>query len=76
MATIDIKNPKQRQISTIELLERMEKQYKNIPMEAILKQEVHNEQIAAFLLGWRLKPETTEEFRKSKRNKRKSNSWN
>lgn len=40
MATIDIKNPKQRQISTIELLERMEKQYKNIPMEAILKQDV------------------------------------
>jgi anthranilate phosphoribosyltransferase len=32
-------------------------------MKAILKQEVHNEQIAAFLLGWRLKPETTEEFR-------------
>lgn len=32
-------------------------------MEEILKQEVHNEQIAAFLLGWRLKPETTDEFR-------------
>jgi anthranilate phosphoribosyltransferase len=32
-------------------------------MEAVLKGEVHNEQIAAFLLGWRLKPETTEEFR-------------
>jgi hypothetical protein len=40
MATIDIKNPKQRQISTIALLEQMEKQYKNIPMEAILKQDV------------------------------------
>ncbi|MBS4069533.1 MAG: glycosyl transferase [Sulfurimonas sp.] len=32
-------------------------------MEAVLKQEVHSEQIAAFLLGWRLKPETTDEFR-------------
>ncbi|MDD5401173.1 MAG: glycosyl transferase [Sulfurimonas sp.] len=32
-------------------------------MESVLKQEVHGEQIAAFLLGWRLKPETTEEFR-------------
>jgi anthranilate phosphoribosyltransferase len=32
-------------------------------MEAVLKGKVHNEQIAAFLLGWRLKPETTEEFR-------------
>jgi len=32
-------------------------------MEAVLKGEIHNEQIAAFLLGWRLKPETTEEFR-------------
>lgn len=32
-------------------------------MEEILKQEVHNEQIAAFLLGWRLKPETTDEFK-------------
>ncbi|HMX32661.1 MAG TPA: radical SAM protein [Leptospiraceae bacterium] len=37
---MDIKNPKQRQISTIELLEKMERQYKNIPMEAILKQDV------------------------------------
>jgi anthranilate phosphoribosyltransferase len=32
-------------------------------MEQILKQEVYPEQIAAFLLGWRLKPETTDEFR-------------
>ncbi|MDD5157606.1 glycosyl transferase [Sulfurimonas sp.] len=32
-------------------------------MEQILKRSAHNEQIAAFLLGWRLKPETTEEFR-------------
>ncbi|MDD5372952.1 MAG: glycosyl transferase [Sulfurimonas sp.] len=32
-------------------------------MESVLKQEVHGEQIAAFLLGWRLKPETTDEFR-------------
>jgi len=32
-------------------------------MESVLKQEVHGEEIAAFLLGWRLKPETTEEFR-------------
>ena len=32
-------------------------------MEQILKHEVHPEQAAAFLLGWRLKPETTEEFR-------------
>lgn len=32
-------------------------------MEQILNRSVHNEQIAAFLLGWRLKPETTEEFR-------------
>ena len=32
-------------------------------MNQILKKSVHNEQIAAFLLGWRLKPETIEEFR-------------
>lgn len=32
-------------------------------MHQILKQSVHGEQIAAFLLGWRLKPETVEEFR-------------
>ena len=32
-------------------------------MTQILNQDVHSEQIAAFLLGWRLKPETTEEFR-------------
>lgn len=32
-------------------------------MHQILDKSVHNEQIAAFLLGWRLKPETTEEFR-------------
>lgn len=32
-------------------------------MESVLKQEVHGEEIAAFLLGWRLKPETTDEFR-------------
>ncbi|RLA81085.1 MAG: glycosyl transferase, partial [Epsilonproteobacteria bacterium] len=32
-------------------------------MTQILNKSVHNEQIAAFLLGWRLKPETTEEFR-------------
>lgn len=32
-------------------------------MEAVLRGDIHNEQIAAFLLGWRLKPETTEEFR-------------
>lgn len=32
-------------------------------MEQILNQSVHGEQIAAFLLGWRLKPETTDEFR-------------
>jgi anthranilate phosphoribosyltransferase len=32
-------------------------------MEQILKQEVYSEQTAAFLLGWRLKPETTDEFR-------------
>jgi anthranilate phosphoribosyltransferase len=29
----------------------------------MLKQKIYSEQIAAFLLGWRLKPETTEEFR-------------
>lgn len=32
-------------------------------MEQVLKQEVYSEQVAAFLLGWRLKPETTDEFR-------------
>ncbi|WP_297486156.1 glycosyl transferase [Sulfurimonas sp.] len=32
-------------------------------MTQILDQSVPNEQIAAFLLGWRLKPETIEEFR-------------
>ena len=32
-------------------------------MTQILNQDVHSEQISAFLLGWRLKPETTEEFR-------------
>jgi anthranilate phosphoribosyltransferase len=31
-------------------------------MTQMLKQSVPNEQIAAFLLGWRLKPETIEEF--------------
>lgn len=31
-------------------------------MEQVLKQSVPSEQIAAFLLGWRLKPETTDEF--------------
>jgi anthranilate phosphoribosyltransferase len=31
-------------------------------MHQILNQEVYPEQIAAFLLGWRLKPETTQEF--------------
>jgi hypothetical protein len=40
MATIDLKNPNTRQISTIELLEKMERTYKMIPMEAILKQDV------------------------------------
>ena len=32
-------------------------------MQQILQRAPHNEQIAAFLLGWRLKPETTEEFK-------------
>ena len=32
-------------------------------MTQILNQDVPSEQIAAFLLGWRLKPETIEEFR-------------
>jgi len=32
-------------------------------MKQILDQSVHPEQIAGFLLGWRLKPETIEEFR-------------
>ncbi|WP_345993092.1 glycosyl transferase [Sulfurimonas sp. HSL-1716] len=32
-------------------------------MRQMLDQSVHTEQIAAFLLGWRLKPETTTEFR-------------
>ncbi len=31
-------------------------------MRQILNQEIHNEQISAFLLGWRLKPETITEF--------------
>lgn len=31
-------------------------------MKQILEQSVPSEQIAAFLLGWRLKPETTDEF--------------
>ncbi|MEA2090936.1 MAG: glycosyl transferase, partial [Campylobacterota bacterium] len=32
-------------------------------MEQILNQSIPSEQAAAFLLGWRLKPETTTEFR-------------
>ena len=32
-------------------------------MRQILNQEIHSEQISAFLLGWRLKPETITEFR-------------
>ena len=32
-------------------------------MRQILDQSVHSEKIAAFLLGWRLKPETNDEFR-------------
>ncbi len=32
-------------------------------MTQMLNRSVHDEQIAAFLLGWRLKPETVEEFR-------------
>ncbi len=32
-------------------------------MQQILNQSVHSEQIAAFLLGWRIKPESIEEFR-------------
>lgn len=32
-------------------------------MEQILNQSVYSEQAAAFLLGWRLKPETVEEFK-------------
>ncbi|MFA6195576.1 MAG: glycosyl transferase [Sulfurimonas sp.] len=32
-------------------------------MRQVLEQSVYSEQIAAFLLGWRLKPETVEEFR-------------
>ena len=32
-------------------------------MKQILDKSVHTEQIAAFLLGWRLKPETIDEFR-------------
>jgi anthranilate phosphoribosyltransferase len=31
-------------------------------MELILDKNAYNEQISAFLLGWRLKPETTDEF--------------
>jgi anthranilate phosphoribosyltransferase len=32
-------------------------------MQQILNQSIYPEQIAAFLLGWRLKPETVEEFK-------------
>jgi len=32
-------------------------------MQHLLKRTAYPEQIAAFLLGWRMKPETTEEFR-------------
>ena len=32
-------------------------------MRQILNKDAHDEQIAAFLLGWRLKPETTDEFK-------------
>jgi anthranilate phosphoribosyltransferase len=32
-------------------------------MRQILDRTVYSEQVSAFLLGWRLKPETTEEFR-------------
>jgi anthranilate phosphoribosyltransferase len=32
-------------------------------MQQILQQNIPSEQIAAFLLGWRLKPETTDEFK-------------
>jgi len=32
-------------------------------MTQILDKNIHNEKIAAFLLGWRLKPETIDEFR-------------
>ena len=32
-------------------------------MQQILQKIPHNEQIAAFLVGWRLKPETAEEFK-------------
>ena len=32
-------------------------------MTQMLRQEPYSEQIAAFLLGWRLKPETIEEFK-------------
>jgi anthranilate phosphoribosyltransferase len=32
-------------------------------MRQILEQNIHSEQIAAFLLGWRLKPETIDEFK-------------
>ncbi len=31
-------------------------------MQQMLNQSIHGEQIAAFLLGWRMKPETTDEF--------------
>lgn len=34
-----------------------------VMMREILNKKVHSEQIAAFLLGWRLKPETTDEFK-------------
>lgn len=32
-------------------------------MEQVLKRSAYDEQIAAFLLGWRLKPETVDEFK-------------
>ncbi len=32
-------------------------------MKQMLNKEAYNEQIAAFLLGWRLKPESIEEFK-------------
>lgn len=32
-------------------------------MTQLLEQNIHSEQIAAFLLGWRMKPETVEEFK-------------
>ncbi|MCE9501126.1 MAG: radical SAM protein, partial [Leptospira sp.] len=38
MAQTELK--RKRQISTIQLLEEMERKYKSIPMEAILKQDI------------------------------------